>query len=70
MTNINKLSDYEKGEYDAYVGYKSKENQSNEYYFGYGDEYARQQNENARTEANLEYMYQKYKNIGDNYEIK
>jgi hypothetical protein len=62
---MDKLSDYEKGEYDAYAGYKAQADQSEQYYFGYGDEYARQQNENARTEANLEYLYQKYKHIGE-----
>lgn len=67
---MKKLNNYERGEYDAYLGYKADENQSEEYYFGYGDEYTRQQNETARSEENLEYMYQKYKNIGDNYEIK
>jgi len=66
---MDNLSDYEKGEYDAYIGYKAKLDQSDEYYFGYGDEYARQQNETARSDEQLLYMYKKYGNIGEQNEI-
>lgn len=60
---MDHLNDYERGEYDAYAGYKAKDGQSNEYYFGYGDEYTKQQNETARTNAELDYLFKKYAHI-------
>ncbi len=40
-----------KGMLDCYVGYTAKENQSEEYYKGYGEEYERQQRDDYESEA-------------------
>ena len=38
-----KLTDYEQGEYDCTNGYQASQDQSKQYYLGYGNEYANQQ---------------------------
>ena len=51
--NINEMSDYERGEYDCLHGHDSQDNQSIEYYFGFGHQYKREQNANAKTDQQM-----------------
>lgn len=39
---INDLNDLERGEYDCAVGYQALEGQSEAYYAGYGEQYAKE----------------------------
>ena len=40
---INDLNDLERGEYDCVLGYPALEGQSEAYYVGYGEQYAKEQ---------------------------
>jgi len=40
---INDLNDLERGEYDCVLGYQAQEGQSDAYYVGYGEQYAKEQ---------------------------
>jgi hypothetical protein len=40
---INDLNDQERGEYDCVTGYQALEGQSEAYYVGYGEQYAKEQ---------------------------
>jgi len=42
MDNINELNDLERGEYDCVVGYQALHGQSEAYYVGYGEQYAKE----------------------------
>ena len=44
MTDINKLSDYERGEWDCVHGHTARDCDSDEYYRGYGETYAKEAN--------------------------
>ena len=44
MTDINKLSDYERGEWDCVHGHQARDCDSDEYYRGYGETYAKEAN--------------------------
>ena len=50
--NINDLSYYEQGEYDALHGHPVRDVENPEYYWGYADQYAQEQCDTARTETN------------------
>ena len=54
MTNINKLTDYESGEWDCVHGYPARECESAQYYAGYGDAYAKEQSANWHTDKQFE----------------
>lgn len=43
MTDLNKLNDYEKGEWDCIHARPARECESAQYYAGYGDAYASEQ---------------------------
>ena len=43
MTDLNKMCAYERGEYDCIMGHKVRDDESPEYYSGYGDAYAKEQ---------------------------
>lgn len=43
MTDINRLTDFEKGEYDCVHNHPPVQNASQQYLDGYGQEYARQE---------------------------
>ena len=43
MTDLNKLTDYESGEFDCIHGFPARECESAQYYAGYGDAYASEQ---------------------------
>ena len=58
--NINDLSYYEQGEYDALHGHPVRDVENPEYYWGYADQYAQEQCDTARTETNA---------VGGNYEF-
>ena len=45
----NDMCDYERGEYDCLHGHDVKDNESPDYYSGYGDRYCEEQNETAKT---------------------
>ena len=40
---LNNLNDLERGEYDCVVGYQALDGQSEAYYLGYGEQYAKEQ---------------------------
>ena len=42
MNNINELNDLERGEYDCVLGYQALDGQSEAYYVGYGEQYAKE----------------------------
>ena len=50
--NINDLSYYEQGEYDALHGHPVRDVENPEYYWGYADQYAQEQCDTAKTETN------------------
>ena len=56
--NINDLSYYEQGEYDALHGHPVRDVENPEYYWGYADQYAQEQCDTAKTSAE-----------GGNYEL-
>jgi len=39
-----KLTDYERGEYDCVHGHQARDCESDDYYLGYGTQYAKDQN--------------------------
>ena len=47
---LDEFDDYAKGEYDCLKGYDALENQSDDYYNGYGDQYASEQIQNHISE--------------------
>ena len=49
---INDLSYYEQGEYDALHGHPVRDVENPEYYWGYADQYAKEQCDTAKTETN------------------
>jgi len=51
--NINDLGPYERGEYDAVHGHFVREDQEQEYYWGYADQYASEQCDTAKTELTV-----------------
>lgn len=53
MKDLNDLTPYEQGEFDAVHNYEAALNQPKEYYWGYGDQYSREQIETARCEQHL-----------------
>ena len=42
MSDLNKLNDYEKGEFDCIHGHPARECEPEAYYFGYADAYAKE----------------------------
>ena len=44
MTDLNKLTDFERGEWDCVHGYPARDCETGEYYTGYGETYAKDQN--------------------------
>ena len=47
---LDEFDDYAKGEYDCLQGYDALENQSDDYYNGYGNQYASEQINNHISE--------------------
>jgi|TARA_Y100000385_G_C12743315_1_gene487761 hypothetical protein len=47
---INDLNDLERGEYDCVLGYSALEGQSDAYYVGYGEQYAKEMTVGGRNE--------------------
>jgi|TARA_R110000764_G_scaffold50754_3_gene111477 hypothetical protein len=50
---INKLSDFESGQYDCAIGHSALVEQSEAYYAGYSDQYSREQCDTANTEEQM-----------------
>ena len=44
MTYLNKLNDFDRGEWDCVHGYEAKDCETESYYLGYGTQYAKDQN--------------------------
>jgi oxalate decarboxylase/phosphoglucose isomerase-like protein (cupin superfamily) len=55
---FNDLTDYERGEYDCVHNHPVRDNESPDYYSGYGDAYAQEQIADARTTL-LEKQYER-----------
>ena len=51
IMNINDMTDYCKGEYDCVHGHEALPGQSPAYYEGYGDRYAQEQCDTAKSEV-------------------
>lgn len=70
---INDLDDYAKGEYDCVHGHEALPNQSPSYYEGYGDRYAQEQCDDARSESLYKdtafgrWLEKMPKNVASNY---
>jgi hypothetical protein len=43
MTDLNKLNDFERGEWDCVHGYQARDCETEQYYLGYGTQYAKEQ---------------------------
>lgn len=44
MSDLNKLNDFERGEWDCVHGYQARDCETEDYYSGYGTQYAKDQN--------------------------
>ena len=54
MTDLNKLNDFERGEWDCVHGYEARDCETESYYLGYGTQYAKDQNANWYTDKQFE----------------
>ena len=43
MSDLNNMSDYDRGEYDCIHGHPARECENENYYYGYGDAYSKEQ---------------------------
>jgi|11BtaG_2_1085332.scaffolds.fasta_scaffold01828_13 hypothetical protein len=53
MINFENLTAYERGEYDCLHGHDVRDDQEQEYYWGYADQYATEQCETAKSELTV-----------------
>lgn len=63
MTDLNKMCAYERGEYDCLHGHPVSDNESPEYYSGYGDQYEQEQIATHISEQHLIKMEKSYERI-------
>ena len=54
MSDLNKLNDFDRGEFDALHGYPCRECETEQYYLGYGTQYAKDQNATWYSERQFE----------------
>ena len=50
MSDLNKLNDFDRGEWDCVHGYQARDCETEQYYLGYGTQYAKDQNANWYSE--------------------
>ena len=54
MSDLNKLNDFDRGEWDCVHGYPCRECEPEAYYLGYGTQYAKDQNATWYSEKQFE----------------
>lgn len=54
MSDLNNLNDFDRGEWDCVHGYQARDGETEDYYLGYGTQYAKDQNATWYSEKQFE----------------